>query len=144
MGRGSNLLESMRLVYDNILDRPDSLDHLKKLQRLGVINSQAELKELQSLISKGFGYTDDATVEGLPTARRFGSKLTDNSVGKFIRNIGKKAEDLYQGGDDIWKIYNFEFEKTNLEMLWVRCHQIKRLLFTKKNRLTFCRSKSNR
>ena len=114
VGRGSNLLESMRLVYDNILDRPDSLDHLKKLQRLGVVNSQAELKELQSLISKGFGYTDDATVEGLPTARKFGSKLTDNSVGKFVRNIGKKAEDLYQGGDDIWKIYNFEFEKNKL------------------------------
>ena len=67
VGRGSNLFESMRLVYDNILSRPNSLEELQKLQRLGVINSQAELKELQSLIRKGLGYSDDATIDGMAT-----------------------------------------------------------------------------
>ena len=114
VGRGANLFESMRLVYDNILSKPNSLEELQKLQRLGVINSQAELKELQSLIRKGLGYSEEATIDGMATTRKFGSKITDNPIGKFIRGVGTKAEDLYQGGDDIWKIYNFEFEKSKL------------------------------
>jgi hypothetical protein len=114
VGRGANLFESMSLVFDNIMNKPDALPRLQKLQRLGVINSQAELKELQSLIKQGLGFAEDATAEGLPTARKFGNKFTDNPVGKFVRGVGRKAEDLYQGGDDVWKIYNFEFEKNKL------------------------------
>ena len=65
----------------------------------------------------------------MATTRKFGSKITDNPIGKFIRGVGTKAEDLYQGGDDIWKIYNFEFEKSNLANALNKMNQIKRLLF---------------
>ena len=30
VGRGANLFESMRLVYDNILSKPNSLEELQK------------------------------------------------------------------------------------------------------------------
>ena len=113
VGRGANLWESLRLVYDNLPEGQFTEDFLE-LQRLGIVGTQAQLRELQNLISKGFGYTQEASIQGLPTTRRFGSSLTDNPIGKFVSKAGKKAEALYQAGDDVWKIFNFQFEKSKL------------------------------
>jgi len=113
VGKGANLWESMRLVFENLRRLPD--EQLAKeyadLQRLGIVNSQAELRELQELVRKGFGYTDD--FDGQAT-KRFGSNLSDNMVMRFLKGGTKKAESLYQGGDDIWKVYNFKFEQNKL------------------------------
>ena len=108
--------ESVDLVFKNLKDAPPEVaqKRFKKLQELGVVNSQAELRELQELVSKGFGYADGQTVQGLPTARRVGSKLTDNPIGGWVRGGLKKSENLYQAGDDIWKVYNFTFESSKL------------------------------
>ena len=116
VGKGANLWESVDLVFKNLKDAPPEVaqKRFKKLQELGVVNSQAELRELQELVSKGFGYADDQTVQGLPTARRVGSKLTDNPIGGWVRGGLKKSENLYQAGDDIWKVYNFTFESSKL------------------------------
>ena len=113
IGKGANLWESMRLVFENLRKLPD--DQLAKeyadLQRLGIVNSQAELRELQELVRKGFGYTDD--FDGQAT-KRFGANMSDNMVMRFIKGGAKKAESLYQGGDDLWKVYNFTFERNKL------------------------------
>ena len=113
IGRGASLGESLRLVFEN-LSPTQMTDEFAKLQRLGVVGSQAELREIQDLISKGFGYTQSATVNGLPVGRRIGSWVTDNPIGAFFRGAGKRAENLYQAGDDIWKIYNYTFERNKL------------------------------
>jgi hypothetical protein len=113
IGKGANLWESMRLVFENLRKLPD--DQLAKeyadLQRLGIVNSQAELRELQELVRKGFGYTDD--FDGQAT-KRFGANMSDNMVMRYIKGGAKKAESLYQGGDDLWKVYNFTFERNKL------------------------------
>jgi hypothetical protein len=113
IGKGANLWESMRLVFENLRKLPD--EQLAKeyadLQRLGIVNSQAELRELQELVRKGFGYTDD--FDGQAT-KRFGANMSDNMVMRFIKGGAKKAESLYQGGDDLWKVYNFTFERNKL------------------------------
>ena len=116
VGKGANLWESVDLVFKNLKDAPPEIaqQRFKKMQELGVVNSQAELRELQELVSKGFGYTDEKLVEGVPTGRRIGSKYTDNPVGQWVGSGLKKAENLYQAGDDIWKVYNFTFEGNKL------------------------------
>ncbi len=116
VGRGSNLGESVRLVYNNLftdVSSDQALKNFQELQELGVVGTQAQLRELQDLIQKGLGYGADE-VNGIPVGRKFGSKLTDNRLGAFIGNLGKKAENMYQAGDDIWKIYNFNFELNKL------------------------------
>ena len=135
VGRGVNLFESMRLVGQNLssLPKDEAFAKLDKLQRLGVINSQAELRELQELISKGFDYRDEAIVGGLPVARRFGSSLTDNPIGKFIRGAGQKAEDLYQAGDDLWKVYNYDFERSKLQNALERMPPEQRTAYLQRN-----------
>jgi hypothetical protein len=114
VGAGANLWESMRLVYGNLPQA--SVDRaLTRMQELGVLGTQAELRELQDLIAKGFGYDAPAqVVGGLATQRRFGSTWTDNPIGQFVSSTGKKAESLYQAGDDVWKAYNYMFERNKL------------------------------
>jgi hypothetical protein len=114
VGRGANLWESMRLVFNN-LPQGQVTDMFTKLQRLGVVGSQAELREMQDLISKGFGFDQPARMlGGLPTGRRIGSRWTDNPIGAFVAGSGRKAQNLYQAGDDLWKVYNFQFERRKL------------------------------
>ena len=116
IGRGANLEESIRLVFNDIRKLPEKQagEKLAELQRLGVIGSQAELKEIKSLISQGVG------VEA-KQLRNFGSKWTDNQFKGFGRVLntagkaGKFAENLYQGGDNVWKIYNYTFELNKLK-----------------------------
>lgn len=116
VGKGANLYESVGLVFNNLKRMPPekAAEEFKELQRLGIVNSQAELRELQELVAKGFGYTDEKTVEGIAATRKFGSNLTDNPILGFIKKKGKSAENLYQAGDDIWKVYNYTFESNKL------------------------------
>ena len=116
IGKGANLYESVGLVFNNLKRMPPekAAEEFKELQRLGIVNSQAELRELQELVAKGFGYTDEKTVEGIAATRKFGSNLTDNPILGFIKKKGKGAENLYQAGDDIWKVYNYTFESNKL------------------------------
>ena len=116
IGKGANLWESVGLVFNNMKNLPPekAAALYKELQREGIVNSQAELRELQELVAKGFGYNDDAIGEGFSSVRKFGSKITDNPIIGFFKTAGKKAENLYQGGDDIWKVYNYTFEMNKL------------------------------
>ena len=116
VGKGANLWESVGLVFNNLKNLPPekAAEEFKELQRLGIVNSQAELRELQELVAKGFGYTDDTAGEGFASVRKFGSKITDNPILGFVKKSGKKAESLYQAGDDIWKVYNYTFESNKL------------------------------
>ena len=121
IGRGSNLGESVRLVYNNLftdVSSKEALENFQELQRLGVVGSQAQLRELQDLIQRGLGYSTDE-INGIPVGGKFGGKYGDTKLGSFLGNVAeakpvKAAENLYQAGDDIWKIYNFNFELNKL------------------------------
>ena len=85
VGRGANLGESVRLVYDNLFTgvAPEQAARtFSELQELGIIGTQAQLRELQDLIQKGFGYGVEE-INGIPVGRKFGSKFTDNQLGAF-------------------------------------------------------------
>jgi|5_EtaG_2_1085323.scaffolds.fasta_scaffold03134_2 hypothetical protein len=138
IGRGANLLESVRLVALDVVNRGDDggLAYLAKLQKMGVIGSQAELRELQANLRKGVGYEtpivrrDAESLAEKPAKELYGNnpdpimmdKLSEkNMVFNFSSGIGKKTnkalkfmEDAYKGEDDIWKIYNYEFELNKL------------------------------
>ena len=147
VGRGANVIESLRLVKNDIMQRykGDDLAYLVDLQKRGIIGSQAELRELQANIRRGIGYesgidsrtlrgkkdfTDSRTAVNEPEeATRYGSKsdplllkrlkesnLTGftGSIDKGIKKSAKVVENMYKGGDDIWKIYNYEFELNKL------------------------------
>jgi len=113
VGRGANVWESVNLVLDNIMKTaPDErAAFFRELQELGVVGTQSQLRELERLIEEGIqrgtGDIDELGVNlGQKRARSLGRQWFDS--------FDKRARDLYQGGDDIWKIYNFDFERSKI------------------------------
>ena len=116
VGRGANVFESFNTVFDNILKRGDSVDYYTRLQRLGVIGNQAQIREIDRLMREGLGVTREAdeVVAGVRVGKKAGNMFTRSKGGAFLQKGTGLARELYQGGDDVWKIYNFEFERSKI------------------------------
>ena len=123
VGRGANLGESVSLVMKDIFTKPSDeiAAELGELQRLGIIGTQAELREIQDLIRIGAAKRgpSETIVEGAEIDARLQSglmkKLRNNYVAKGAGTVNQKLQDLYKGSDDVWKIYNFKFEQSKLQ-----------------------------
>jgi len=121
VGAGVNLFDSIGAVLGNIARRPDRAEYYQELQRLGVVGTQAQLKEIDRLLSEGLGGTRTAGIDdlGIPSSGSFTDTFKRGKISSFLSGVSRKTglgspKDYYQGGDDIWKIYNFEFEKNKL------------------------------
>lgn len=116
VGRGASIAESFKIVWRPFADgTPDfQLREYQKMQRLGVFGNQAELKEIKENIAKGLGFSDEATVGGVPVGRKWADGYYDKTLGSFIGRAGNVAESFYQGGDDLWKYYNYKFERQKI------------------------------
>jgi len=114
IGRGANVYESLSLVLENIRKSSpeDRAAFFQELQELGVVGTQSQLRELERTIDDGLARMSNREVD------EFGVFLGQSKArGKglqFLSSLDKRARDLYQGGDDIWKIYNFDFERSKL------------------------------
>jgi len=115
VGRHANLIESMRLGFSDIIKLPtkEAIKKIEEYEKLGILGTQAQVQELRQIIKEGLGYKQDV-VDGIRVGREFGSKLMDNSFIGFLGKSAKKFEDAYQGSDNVWKIYNFDFERGKL------------------------------
>lgn len=123
VGRGVNLQETFGLVLNDIRGLGDQqmVAELEELQKLGVIGTQAQLRELQDLIRAGAGVSGKETsadklveLTGIPVGAKYGNRIKDTKPGKLLYGGIDKAERFYQGGDDVWKIYNYKFELQKL------------------------------
>jgi len=108
-----------------------TLDFLVDMQKRGVIGSSAQLREIQDNLRKGLGYESKGDyvagqvrgdlqlpgeVAGQGGKRSPEFKVTRRSkLGQFFEGPLNVAEDLYRGGDDVWKIYNYFFELQKLK-----------------------------
>jgi len=108
-----------------------TLDFLVDMQKRGVIGSSAQLREIQDNLRKGLGYESKGDyvagqvrgdlqlpgeVAGQGGRRSPEFKVTRRSkLGQFFEGPLNLAEDLYRGGDDVWKIYNYFFELQKLK-----------------------------
>ena len=122
VGRGANIGESVALVLRDIGRKPpeEIAAELSEMQRLGIIGTQAELRELQDLIRQGAAAKGGSVfVEGAEINPRLRSeamkKITDNYIAKLAGAANQTAQDLYKGSDDAWKMYNFKFEINKLK-----------------------------
>lgn len=113
-GRGANVGESMSLVLENIRrTAPEKrAEFYQMLQEEGIIGTQAQIREIDRIIDDGLAVTRGGEFDqyGVNLAQ----KKARGKLGQFISSIDKGARDLYQGGDDIWKIYSFDFERSKL------------------------------
>ena len=116
-------------TFDQLKLDNKTLDFLSDLQERGVIGSSAQLREIQDNLRKGLGYDRQGQSNYGASTSEAGSKADFGSgdvaaargnpefaqtqrskLGQFFKTPLNKFEDLYRGGDDIWKIYNYTFE----------------------------------
>ena len=104
---GQTMAESFSLVSASIKNEfgKDATGKamFEKYNRLGVVGQQAQLGELNSLI-------DEAAAASGFTGEVFGSKALQG----YQNSIMTK---LYQGGDDVWRIFNFKTESQKIQSM---------------------------
>ena len=133
VGAGASLGESVNLVFQGLKRLPPERQaaELAELMELGVIGTQAQLQEIKQLLKTGLGtsrtYASEAAGEvGEQYIRRREAGKLGNFFGDVANNlkgVTGKAEDLYQGGDDVWKIYNFNAELSKLKKVFAGMDQ---------------------
>jgi hypothetical protein len=129
VGRGGNIGDSLMYVLNDIhkMGNRQREVYYRKLQRLGVVGTQTQIKEMDKLIEEGLGGSLKGQLDdmGVNVTREKGvirRTLGRSRLGNFLdsaviergRRVSKGFRDYYQGGDDIWKIYNFDFERNKL------------------------------
>lgn len=104
---GQTMAESFSLVSASIKNEfgKDATGKamFEKYSRLGVVGQQAQLGELNNLIDEA------AEASGL-TGKVFKSKALQG----YQNSIMTK---LYQGGDDVWRIFNFKTESQKIQSM---------------------------
>jgi DNA-binding transcriptional MerR regulator len=110
LGRGSNLRDARRIVFANISGQGDDavLNKLGRAQELGILGTNAELREIQDSLRKGVGGYDDNARDGM-------TAMMGKKIGNKIKKVTKPSEDIYQGSDDFWKFFNWEAEQAKLK-----------------------------
>jgi len=133
VGAGANIFESVQLVLRDLANKTDEegLEYLTDMQRRGLLGSSAQLREIQDNLRRGTDprnmnvMEDAALVSDVATTGDRGYRLRLGPLdlsGSLDRNNRRnkgwqflgKAADLYRAGDDVWKIYNYEFEASKL------------------------------
>ena len=121
-GNGEDLVNSAQVVFQNINDniafsrkaaefkasgkkiatKKDVDDYYDDMVRRGIVNTNSKIGEFEDLMGDAskFGYQSDISL--------FGKKINPLEIAKNTQN--RFAGKLYQGSDDIWKIYSYEME----------------------------------
>ena len=150
IGNGASLGQSVDLVLRDLINRKlltadyrltdEGLEYFVDLQQRGVIGSSAELRELQDNLRRGVDpgnlrvmedhalVSDVATTGPRPNRLRVPGTKISVDVGSLDRQHRRnmtmqflgKAADLYRAGDDVWKIYNYEFEASKLREAYTK------------------------
>ena len=126
-GNGEDLVNSAQVVFQNINDniafsrkaaefkasgkkiatKKDVDDYYDDMVRRGIVNTNSKIGEFEDLMGDAskFGYQSDISL--------FGKKINPLEIAKNTQN--RFAGKLYQGSDDIWKIYSYEMELGRLK-----------------------------
>tara|TARA_R100000742_G_C4278482_1_gene101350 strand:- start:54 stop:3806 length:3753 start_codon:yes stop_codon:yes gene_type:complete len=110
-GRGASLRDAFKLVFDDVIGPKGAIDVERlaakgeEFRRYGLTNSNIITREVQALVDDIVRTTKETGKLG--RTENILKRLQDNSV---LANATK----VYQGGDDVWKIFGYEFEKSKL------------------------------
>ena len=126
-GNGEDLVNSAQVVFQNINDniafsrkaaefkasgksianKKDVTDYYDDMVKRGIVNTNSKVGEFEDLMG-------DASQFGMQSNfSLFGKKINPLEIARNTQN--RFAGKLYQGSDDIWKIYSYEMELGRLK-----------------------------
>ena len=94
-------------IGNNLISQPERKAKIENYSKRGLIGQQAQQGEIQSLI-------DDAVSAAGIKGKSFVGRVALKSIEKEKNNFANK---LYQAGDDVWRIVNFETELKRLKQM---------------------------
>jgi len=119
VGSGASLVDSFGFMFRDILGTGSNkikLDNLRKIiseaQELGVMDTSIVGRELEKMLGEVLG----PSVFRGKEVRGQVLKTTDNIL-EYLQNsaVVKKPIEFYQLGDNVWKLYGFNYVKSQLK-----------------------------
>lgn len=119
---GGSLLENLNLVLNDIFGAGKNLNmkaltkRIERATELGVLDENIITGEVTAIvrdIKKGKFVSEESLFNALTET-------------KFLRQAGEKIEKLYAGGDNVWKLYGWEYEMSRLKSFINNFDDVKR------------------
>jgi hypothetical protein len=118
VGVGASVIDNYRLFMDELLgNTKDPKAFAKKLKEAldnGALDSSTVAQELEQIVPELMGksgFFGKTVTRGGTTDELMKFMFTNKGI---IGRIGVKATEAYQMGDNLWKLYGFEFSKSQL------------------------------
>jgi hypothetical protein len=130
MGTGASVADNFEMLFKQMLgeaDDPKALrEILEEAMEAGALDSSTIARELEALIPEVIGGTtksiiDPATKNVLKQGLNFSDSTSDQVFKWMFTNKGaagkvvQKAIEAYQLGDNIWKLFGYQFTKSQLK-----------------------------
>ena len=130
MGAGASVADNFEMLFKQMLGQTDDPKALRELleeaMEAGALDSSTIARELEALIPEVLGGTtksiiDPATKNVLKQGLNFSDSTSDQVFKWMFTNKGaagkvvQKAIEAYQLGDNIWKLFGYQFTKSQLK-----------------------------
>ena len=109
LGNAQTLQDSVMVVMDALKQNNKGAmsKYYANAQRKGIVNTGANLREIDAIIDDAARALESAE----PTSW---SKMTEKTIGLLDKSRNNFLSKIYQGSDDVWKIFSWEMEKGRL------------------------------
>ena len=127
IGAGASVSDNFKYLFDDLIGKTKNPKELQKLLKEaadnGAIDSSTIAQELEQMIPELMGSAKLPTIGGKQGARfstLYEGKTSDEIFSYLFTNKGalgkvvQKAIESYQMGDNLWKLYGYQFTKSQL------------------------------
>jgi len=127
IGSGASVSDNFKYLFDDLIGKTKNPKELQKLLKEaadnGAIDSSTIAQELEQMIPELMGSAKLPTIGGKQGARfstLYEGKTSDEIFSYLFTNKGalgkvvQKAIESYQMGDNLWKLYGYQFTKSQL------------------------------
>ena len=135
IGKGASVADNFRILFDDLLNKtkdPKKLkETLEEALENGAIDSSTIAQELEQIIPEIMGPSkiyNKTVLNNTTSDNIMASLLTGKGTANLLNPIGKtvnKAMEAYQLGDNLWKLFGYNYVKSQLKPALKNLDQVK-------------------
>ena len=138
VGAGASVSDNFKYLFDDLIGKTKNPQQLQKLLKEatdnGAIDSSTIAQELQQMIPELMGSAKLPTVgkQGARFSTLYEGKTSDEIFSYLFTNKGalgkvvQKAIESYQMGDNLWKLYGYQYTKSQLNAALKNLNDVKK------------------
>ena len=138
IGAGASVSDNFKYLFDDLIGKTKNPQQLQKLLKEatenGAIDSSTIAQELQQIIPELMGSAKLPTIgkQGSKFSTLYEGKTSDEIFSYLFTNKGalgkvvQKAIESYQMGDNLWKLYGYQYTKSQLTAALKNLNDVKK------------------